>query len=105
MTYKFNGNRYMTSGINAELPLELQLILWGMIQDNVNKKDFTMDYLQVFELKSVNIDGMTMQEITHRQEQPSYKNVFAFETDNPITAKIFVIDDIVHITMLFSHEY
>ena len=104
MTYKFNGNRYMTRGIQSELPLELQLILWSMINDNI-KQGFTMDYLQVFELKSVNIDGMKMQEITHKQEQPSYKNTFAFETDHPITAKIFVIDDISHSTMLFSHEY
>jgi len=104
MTYKFNGARYMTNGINSQLSLELQLILWGMIAENI-KKGLKMDYLQVFDLKLIHIDGVRMQEITHRQEQPKRQNTFAFESDKPINAKIFVIDDIDHVTMLFNHEY
>jgi hypothetical protein len=104
MIYKFNGSRYLTRGIQSELPIELQIILWSMIDDNI-KKGLELDYLQVFELKSVNISGMKMQEITHKQEQPLRTNTFAFETNNPISTKIFVIDDVSHITMLLSHEY
>ena len=101
--YKFN-NRHITRGIQSELPFELQIILWSMIDENI-KKGLEMDYLQVFTLKSINIDGMIMQEINHSQEQPEYKNTFAFESDNPISAKIFVIDDLIHSTMLLNYEY
>ena len=100
----FTGNRYMTAGIQNEIPLEIQIIMWNMIDENA-KKRLKMDYLQVFELSSFYLDGVRMQEITHRQEQPSRKNTFAYETDNPISAKIFVIDSDSYVTMLFNYEY
>ncbi len=47
----FKNARYATRGINAEIPLALQLILWKMIDEmEVAQKD----YLQVFTLSSEN---------------------------------------------------
>ena len=39
------------------------------------------------------------------QEEPDYERTFTFPTDEPITAKIFVIDDETHSTMLLAEEY
>ena len=94
----FNNQRYATRGVTTTVPLVLQIILWDLIDSmEVEEKD----YLQVFKLTS---DGTT-QQITHSQEQPPYERTLEFRTDNPITAKIFVIDDETHTTMLLAEEY
>ena len=94
----FNNPRYCTRGISETVPLLTQIILWDLIDSmDVEEKD----YLQVFRLT---IDGTT-QHITHSQEQPPYERTLEFRTDNPITAKIFVIDDETHTTMLLAEEY
>lgn len=103
--YKFNGTKYMTRGIQAEIPFELQTIIWFMIEDNI-KQGLKMDYLQVFTLSPFYKDGNTYQKIIHNQEVPRRKkekvlNVF----EKAISAKIFVIDDVDHITMLLAEEY
>jgi len=59
------------------------------------------DYLQVFNL----VASGTNQQVTHSQEEPAYERIFTFPTDEPITAKIFVIDDETHSTMLLAEEY
>ena len=105
MMYKFDGNRYMTKGIQNEIPLELQIILWFLIDDNL-KKSLAMDYLQIFTLSPYHKDGTVYQKIIHSQEVPKRQcekilNVF----EKPISAKIYVIDDVSHSTMLFNHEY
>jgi hypothetical protein len=75
-----------------------------MIDDD-RRMNKTLDYLQVFELKPSYENGVVMQEIVHTQEQPRRKNIKTINSDSPISATIFVIDDISHITMLLSHEY
>ena len=63
----FNNSRYLTKGINEEVPLNLQILLWSMIDSTLIKKD----YLQVFNIKVVNKNANLI-EITHSQEQPEY---------------------------------
>ena len=46
----FNNSRYLTKGINEEVPLNLQILLWSMIDSTLIKKD----YLQVFKIKIIN---------------------------------------------------
>jgi len=100
----FSNKRYLTKGIAEELPLELQIYIWGMI-DKV-KKDIKLDYLQVFKLEAVKREGVLVQQITHTQEIPYYKNSVVVRIETPINnRKIFCIDDISHSTMLFSEEY
>ena len=94
----FNNPRYCTKGISETVPLLTQIILWNLIDSmEVEEKD----YLQVFRLTT----NGTTQHITHTQEQPPYERTLEFRTDNPITAKIFVIDDETHTTMLLAEEY
>lgn len=94
----FNNPRYVTSGINSELPLLTQIVLWGLIDTmEVAEKD----YLQVFLLSA---DGEN-QRIIHEQEQPEYRKEYLFPSEKPVTMKVFVIDDESHSTMLLAEEY
>lgn len=49
--FKDGQHRYMTRGISEEVPLEMQMLLWGMV--GVLRKVKTLDYLQVFELETI----------------------------------------------------
>ena len=100
----FTGKRYLTQGIHREIPFALQIRLWGMIDAQIQENK-NMDYLQIFELKAVHENGARMQEIIHKQEIPKRKQRITIQSKNPISAKIFVIDSVEYITMLFNHEY
>lgn len=103
--YKFNGDKYVTSGIDSRMPKELQLFLFrkieGLLYDGIE-----LDYLQVFRLKRC---GNTLH-ITHEQEivDPfcmSYILELSDESIDIPDEKVFIIDDISHVTMLFAYEY
>jgi len=100
-----SSTRYKTCGVVHEIPIEMQLILWEMI-DTLKTKIETLDYLQVFELKTKYEDnGQKKQSIRHFQEQPPYEKVIVLEYDAPLDQKIYVIDDQTHSTMLLAQEY
>lgn len=94
----FIGQRYLTRGVQSEIPFELQLFMWYLVSDLPEPKD----YLQVFRL-SVSDKGT--QRIIHEQEEPAYSREYEFQTDNPVQAKVYVIDDDDHCTMLLAEEY
>ena len=96
MKTAFASTRYATSEIAADIPLDLQLLLWGLI-DQLDEKD----YLQIFDL-SLTDEG---QRIIHSQEQPPYRAEYTFPTLASKQGKVFVIDDRSHTTMLWSHQY
>lgn len=115
MGYKFNGNKYMTDGIEASLPTEIKYFLWDRVLDLV-KSGIEMDYLQVFTLTKLESDseiqaGIVVN-INHQQEQPEEA---AFEKEYYIIldemdsdfedCKIYIIDDRTHCTMLYASEY
>lgn len=94
----FKGKRLSTRGVAEKVTLKLQMVMWNMI----DTMGVLKDYLQVFELSEEN----GMQKIIHSQEAPPYKKEYLLKTDAPfLHAKIFVIDDGTHCTMLFSYEY
>ena len=93
----FSSNRYMTKGIKEEIPLQIQIYLWGLIDNLPEPKD----YLQVFQLS----DFEGKQKIIHKQEVPEYSVEYLILCESPITKKIFVIDDETHCTMLLASEY
>lgn len=94
----FNNQRYITRGIETTIPLWLQNLLWYAIDTmEVESKD----YLQVFTLST----GNGEQKIIHAQEQPPYEKIYNFKTQDPVTAKVFVIDDERCSTMLLAEEY
>ena len=93
----FNNQRYITRGIDAEIPLWLQVFMWECI-DRLPEK---CDYFQVFRLESLN----GIQRITHFSEQPEYRMEYLILTDKPITTKVYIIDSDTYSTMLLSSEY
>jgi hypothetical protein len=81
-----------------EVPLGLQIFLWQCV-DSIQVE---ADYLQIFRL-SIAKGG---QKIIHEQECPPYKKEYLFAPlFPPVEAKIYVINDEAHATMLFAYEY
>ena len=99
----FTNKRYITSGIAHEIPDEIQLEIWIMIEKLTRNGKIKMDYLQVFQLS--NEKGK--QKIIHSQEKPEYQNeiVELFNSQPVDNMKIFVIDNVSHSTMMLSDEY
>ena len=93
----FKNPRYMTRGVINSIPPPLQLFLWNCIDLLPEERD----YLQVFELAPFG----ELQQIKHTSEQPEYRKVFLFPSDNPVTAKLYVIDSETYCTMLLAEEY
>lgn len=103
--YKFDGDRYATSGVAEEMPIELQMFLWkkidGLLHDNVE-----LDYLQVF---NISRHGNVLR-IEHEQEMiDPFSMVYLIDLENgdieAVEGKVFVIDDVDHSTMLWASEY
>ncbi len=90
----FKNAKYLTRGVQSEIPIELQLFMWGCIES-------VPDYLQIFRLEPMK----TMQKIIHEQEEPEYRKEYLLKSDAPITAKVYIIDDGEHSTMLLAEEY
>lgn len=75
----FNNQRYLTKGVQSEIPLELQLFMWVCI----DKLPEERDYFQIFKLENLG----SIQKITHFSEQPEYRKEYLIPTGNPITSK------------------
>jgi len=98
----FDGKRYATKGITETIPEYLQNLLWYMIEImDVPQKD----HLQLFKLKEINDNGKVRQKITHIQEQPAYRKEHIITVKGAVNAKVYVIDDGDHSTMLLPEEY
>lgn len=93
----FQNQRFLTRGVQAEIPMELQLFLWDCIDQLPEERD----YFQVFKLDVSD----EKQHIHHFSEQPEYSKEYRIPTEKPITAKVYVIDDTDHSTMLLAEEY
>lgn len=93
-------NRYITRGIDERLDLQLQLLLWSLVDDLKIEKD----YLQVFNLRR---DGKFIN-IEHSQEVPEYKSLITTNAKNldfQGTEKIYAIDSGEYSTLLLAEEY
>ena len=94
----FNNQKFLTRGVMAEIPSWLTNLMWHMVLTmEVEEKD----YLQVFRLTKT----PTGQHIVREQEQPLYRYELDVPCDDAINAKVFVIDDLTHSTMLLAEEY
>ena len=91
------NKRFLTRGVQAEIPMELQLFLWNCIDQLPEERD----YFQVFKLDVCN----GKQHIHHFSEQPEYSKEYTIDLANPVNQKVYVIDDIDHSTMLLAEEY
>ena len=92
-------NRYMTREIAENLPVEIAMLLWDLIDNLIIEKD----YLQIFEINPI---GLGVVEIVHKQEVPKYEVSVYIQNDLiKDKLKIYVIDSIEYSTMMFSNEY
>ncbi|WP_195990315.1 DUF960 family protein [Clostridium sp. D53t1_180928_C8] len=98
------NNRYVTRGVNEEVDIRLQLIIWSMIDKLKDEGKVELDYLQVFKLRK---EGNKVV-INQSQEVPEYSCTYEMELediqiDNEV--KVYVIDSGEYSTMLFPSEY
>lgn len=92
-------NRYMTRNIVEDIPLEINILLWNLIDELQIEKD----YLQIFELNPI---GEGIVEIVHKQEIPEYEaSIYIYNEAIKESKKIYAIDSIEYSTLMFSHEY
>lgn len=97
--------RLITKGIQQEIPIEIQILLWNM-QDNLRKQHKKIDYLQVYRLEAVQ---KHLQLIEHTAEQPFYQMSYYCIVENAVTEKVYIIETehptkLVE-TMLLAREY
>ncbi|MDE6004920.1 MAG: DUF960 domain-containing protein [Oscillospiraceae bacterium] len=96
--FEKSKKRYLTRGIDAEIPFDVQLFMWQCVDAMPEPKD----YLQVFRLTEQN----GLQIIHHTTEQPEYEMTYILTTmTKAVTAKVYIIDDGDHCTMLLAEEY
>ncbi|REB74250.1 hypothetical protein CP883_09705 [Cutibacterium acnes] len=107
--YKGGGNmfekdrpRYATQQIASNVSVEIQVLLWRIIDSRRNNQE-PLDYLQVFHLQR----SGDRQRITNKQEQPPMEMVVKLELkeSQPIDTTIWIVDDGFHCTMMFPNEY
>lgn len=92
-------NRYMTRKIVEEIPLEINILLWNLIDELHIEKD----YLQIFELNPIE-EGVL--EIIHKQEAPMYESIiYICNKEIKERKKIYIIDEKIYSTMLLAEEY
>ena len=94
----FENQKFITRGVLSTIPAELADLMWHIVLTmEVEEKD----YLQVFRLTKTPAG----QHIVHEQEQPPYRYELDVPCDDAVDAKVFVIDDLTHSTMLLAEEY
>ena len=95
--FEKSKGRYLTRGVDAEIPIALQVMMW----QSVNQMSEPKDYLQVFRLNEKN----GLQIVHHTSEQPQFEMTYIVEAEKPVTAKVYIIYDGEHCTMLLAEEY
>lgn len=96
-------NRYITRGVNEQVPKEIQQRCFQQIDDKVKQAEVELDYLQIFEFNRD--DQRKTINITHRQEEPFFIDYhecrLTKELINFQVKKLWVIEH----TMLLPEEY
>lgn len=97
-------NRYVTRGVNEEVDIRLQLIMWSMIDKLKDEGNVELDYLQVFKIRK---EGNKVV-ISQSQEVPEYSCTYEIEIEDvqlDDEIKVYVIDSGEYSTMLFPSQY
>ena len=98
-------NRYVTRGLNEEVDIRLQLIMWSMIDKLKNEGNVEVDYLQIFKIRK---EGNKVI-INQSQEIPKYSCTYEIELEDiqiDDKIKLYVIDNgFEGSIILFPWEY
>ena len=99
------NNRYVTRGVNEEVDIRLQLIMWSMIDKLKEEGNVELDYLQVFKIRKEENKIV----ISQSQEVPEYSYTYEIELEDiqiDDEIKLYVIDNGVEGSIiLFPWEY
>lgn len=101
----FDKSKYITRGVNEEIGLDIQILIWSYIDALKHRKDISMDYLQVFELTHISKNDMFNLKLVHKQEVPLYEKMYLLNVLEPLSKKIYVIDEGRYCTMMLAEEY
>ena len=71
-------NRYVTRGVNEEVDIRLQLIMWSMIDKLKEEGNVELDYLQVFKIRKEENKIV----ISQSQEVPEYSCTYEIEIED-----------------------
>lgn len=101
----FDNKRFATRGINARVPLSIQIIIWQMIDDlRMTKKK--IDYLQTFKVESSD----RYLKIVQSSSEPEFESIFEFPVGSVEMGEIkhyytvWVMDDGSYSVMMFPEE-
>ena len=89
-------NNYISRGVDLSIPRELQLFIWRCMENLPESHDD----VQIFELKQKG----KLQSITHRTVEPDYRRNYDLSMEDPITQKIYVVEQKDFSTMLLASE-
>ena len=96
--FEKSKDRYLTIGVDEKIPIDIQIFMWEAVDNMPEPKD----YLQVFNLTVQN----GLQVIRHTSEKPKYEMTYILTSlTKAVTAKVYIIDDGNHCTMLLAEEY
>ena len=97
--FEKSKGRYLTIGVDEKIPIDIQIFMW----EAVDRMPEPKDYLQVFSLTVQN----GLQVIRHTSEKPKYEMTYILTSllTKAVTAKVYIIDDGDHCTMLLAEEY
>ncbi|MCE5762929.1 hypothetical protein JL781_04560 [Staphylococcus pseudintermedius] len=102
-------NRYITRGIDNNLPVTLQHQLWQLVAQRENeqsKEQEAIDYFHIFQFNMHN-DRLY---IKHKQERPTYVKTHKSNVKHPINInRVYIIRkddiDLSYYVMLLPEEY
>ena len=100
----FKNNRYVTRGVNEDVDIRIQMIIWSMIDKLKDEGKVQLDYLQVFKIRKERNKIV----INQSQEVPEYSCTYEIEPEDvqlDDEIKVYVIDSGEYSTMLFPSEY
>lgn len=99
-------NRYITRGVYEQVPKEMQLRCWQLIDVKAKQEEVQIDYLQIFEFNRD--DQRRTITIIHRQEEPFFIDYHECRITDALAnfqiKKLWVIEDQTHQTMLLEEH-
>jgi hypothetical protein len=93
--------KYVTAGVCDKISPLTQMMIWQL----ASTVPCQADYLQVFRLNPGVKNGRAVQIVRQSQEVPEFQRSLSFYCEEAVTAKLFMIDDGDHITLLLASEY
>lgn len=96
--------RYLTSGVNEKVPIQIQLFCWNEY-DKCNQNQES-DYLHIFKIETIQEVDVYKLKIVHEQEQPLYSCSYQINWNSLIDVdKIYIISQDDYEIMLLAEEY